>query len=170
MGRNTAIIEISGEKYEFLQFPGKQGTDELSNLLDLLGVSLGKLVAAMGSAINDNDNKKSKTSSLLDVNTEDIDFSKLGDSITMLFTRMHEKKVRLTIERYMAQIIHKGKDGEKGHGRLSESYDVHFQGRQFLMIKVFGAAIKHQFSDFFDAFGGVKNVLEKLPSILGQQT
>jgi len=153
---------IDGESYTFYQFGATEAGEQLTNLLDIFGPALGNLMSAVG---DDIDGKKKKLAD------KQVDTNKLGVAIASLCTRMHEKRVILTIKAFMAQVIHtKSNEGDgKGMGDVSKVFDEHFQGRIGHMIKVFLAAVEVQYSDFFGVFGGSENLLRRVQSKLGPQ-
>ncbi len=149
---------IDGENYKIGYFPAGQSVDELTGLLDIFGLSIGKLVEIV--------NKLPKDFLDADISnlTESLDMGPVGEAFGILCSRLNEKKVSNVIKRFMAQVMH-----EKS-GVVADCFDEHFKGRLFHMFKVFIAALGVQYSDFFGAIGGAQGFAEKIHTILAKQT
>jgi len=152
---------IDGEHYQFCLMMAGQSFEELIALLDVFGMSLGKLAQVIN-------NVKGGIGNIdLDKLGESLDMGPVGDAIGILCSRLHEKKVLNIIRVYMEQVIHTGSNGK---GQVSMCFDEHFKGRIFHMLKVFIAALGVQYSDFFGATSGVQSYASKIITTLGKQT
>lgn len=138
---------IDGKDYTFGQFGAEQSIKVLVRLIKLGGPSFAKILSSGKEGVN-----------LLEQNTEDMDIS---SAIMEFCSRLEEDLVVSTIKEFMTQVIYKAKNNEEG-GPVINIFDAHFSGNIFHMFKVFSAALGVQYSDFFDAIGGVQGFLQKI--------
>ncbi len=133
MARETIVKTIDGLEYSFHQMPPKQSMRLLVRIFKVLGAPAG---AAVSGTAGD-------TESILD---KDLDLSRVMGA---LCDRLDEDVVESIIDDLLSQAIC------KGHGEVSRQFDVLFGGRLPHLFKVVAAALKAEYSDFFDAWSGV---------------
>lgn len=145
--RETIEKSIDGKDYTFGQFGAEQSIKVLVRLVKLGGPAVAQMLSSGKDGV-----------SLLEQNTKDMD---IGSALMEFCGRLEEDLVVNTIKEFMSQVIYKSKGDEAG-GPVNNIFDAHFSGNIFHMFKVFAAALGVQYSDFFDAIGGVQGLMGKI--------
>lgn len=120
---------IDGNEYTFYQFPATQGTKVLMRLAKLVGEPLGMLGGGV---------LKDGIQSAVGANAE----TAIGKAVKALTENIDVEDTFDLIKTFFDHVQHKG-------NALSDIYDVHFQGKYSLIVKLLKVAIEVQFGNFF---------------------
>lgn len=137
--RTDEDFEIGGEKYKMRQFSATKGTKIFTRLLKVAGEPISKMISA-GSAAKKNDEAASN----------DL----IAQAVGILASKLDENETLLLIKELLDSVqVYDPKGTLRNVG--SDYFDIHFQGRIGLMLKVVGKVIAYQYKDFFSEFASL---------------
>lgn len=143
----TKDKEIDGFKVTVTQWPARKAFKKKLKLARLLGPSFAEILSGW---------KSSKTSEEnISIDSSEIDLSKVGSAIQMLFDKMDEDEMLdLILELFSSTRI----DGKE---LTNEEFDLIFAGKTVTVYKVIGFVLEVNFGSFFGK-GGIGIAMKHL--------
>ena len=148
---DKVIKEVDGISYEIWTLPVPKALSILTKLTKLAGELGGGAIGSVDSGQNPFQNKSGEK------NPMNIKMDVLGKAITALTNRLDESEVQEIIKT-MLSVVHV----QNVNGYAPVSFDVTFQGRIFHMLKVVGAALEVNYSDFLEGLSVLKGFAQKM--------
>ncbi len=131
MSRKWRETTIDGQAYRVTQFGATEGLRVWTKLAKLIGPSIGKAFGGVKGG-----------TALLDA---DVDPRAIGEAVEILVDQLDETEVVDFAKRLLAFTMIDGRE---------VNFEIDFQGRMLVMLKVLQFVIEVNYSDFFDALGG----------------
>lgn len=136
--RKTTSGMIDGKKYEVGHWSVDKQLDIMTKLIKLLGEPIAMMV--MGAL--------QQKGSLKEALSAELTMKASQESIKALMSRLNETEIKSLLREVTEGVLCDNKQ---------ISFDVHFMGQIFHLLKVALFCIKHQYQDFLDVLPGLAN-------------
>lgn len=136
---------VDGEKYTVNPFTADYGYDLFEEFIVLFGPAISKLLGAV--------DKGDSGKSILE---QDLNLEALSQAVVELLVGF--KGERGNLQRFMKKVLINTYVGESSQSVCAD-FETRFMGAYLHGLKLTAFSFAEQYRDFFDGFGGLKNVL-----------